>query len=101
MRKFIAALGVAASTLALASAPELAQARTHHGRYYHRTYYSRSNYRECKRSHANNGTIIGAVAGGLLGNAVAGRGSRTGGTLIGAGAGAVAGHQIAKHNANC
>ena len=46
---------------------------------------------------ANNGTLIGAVGGGLLGNAVAGHGSRTGGTLIGAGAGAVAGHEIAKH----
>ena len=34
------------------------------------------------------GTILGAVAGGLLGNDVSHGGGRTGGTLIGAGAGA-------------
>ncbi|MDB5425889.1 MAG: hypothetical protein JWQ29_3305, partial [Phenylobacterium sp.] len=43
------------------------------------------------------GTVIGAVAGGLLGNAVSSGGGKTGGTIIGAGAGAVAGHEIAKH----
>jgi uncharacterized protein YcfJ len=49
----------------------------------------------CK-SRKTNGTVIGAVAGGLLGNAVAGHGSRTGGTLIGAGLGGVVGHEVAK-----
>ncbi|MBL8554055.1 MAG: glycine zipper 2TM domain-containing protein [Phenylobacterium sp.] len=55
----------------------------------------------CKniKKKANNGTVIGAVAGGVLGNQIAGHGSRTEGTLIGAGVGAVAGHQIAKSNA--
>jgi uncharacterized protein YcfJ len=48
-------------------------------------------------SRKTNGTVIGAVAGGLLGNAVAGRGSRTGGTLIGAGLGGVVGHEVAKN----
>ena len=46
----------------------------------------------------NTGTVVGAVAGGLLGNALSHGGGKTGGTIIGAGAGAVAGHQIAKHN---
>lgn len=41
------------------------------------------------------GTLIGAVAGGLLGNAVSHGGGRPVGTLLGAGAGAYAGHEIA------
>lgn len=55
----------------------------------------------CKdaRKEANKGTVVGAVAGGLIGNAVAGHGSKTEGTVIGAGVGAVAGHEIAKKNA--
>lgn len=55
----------------------------------------------CKdvKKKANQGTVIGAVAGGVLGNQIAGRGSRTEGTLIGAGVGAVAGHEIAKSKA--
>ncbi len=55
----------------------------------------------CKnvKKKANNGTVIGALGGGLLGNTVAGRGDRTEGTIIGAGVGAVAGHAIAKKNA--
>jgi uncharacterized protein YcfJ len=47
------------------------------------------------RGARNTGTVVGAVAGGLLGNSIAKGG---GGALLGAGAGAVAGHQIAKHN---
>lgn len=55
----------------------------------------------CKdvKKKANNGTVIGAIGGGVLGNVVAGNGNKTEGTLIGAGVGAVAGHQIAKSNA--
>ena len=37
------------------------------------------------------GTVVGAAAGGLIGNRVAGSGNRLGGTAIGAGTGAVAG----------
>jgi len=40
------------------------------------------------------GAIIGAIAGGLLGSSVAGRGDRTVGALIGGGAGALIGHAI-------
>ncbi|MDO6413943.1 glycine zipper 2TM domain-containing protein [Sphingomonas sp. BIUV-7] len=40
------------------------------------------------------GTILGAIAGGLLGNSVAGRGDRTTGALVGAGVGALAGRAI-------
>ncbi len=49
---------------------------------------------------ATNGTMIGAIGGGLVGNAL---GKDTGSTLIGAGVGAVAGHEIAKGSSkrNC
>ncbi len=42
------------------------------------------------------GTILGAIAGGLLGNALAGRGDRTAGALLGGGAGALAGSAIGR-----
>lgn len=40
------------------------------------------------------GAAIGATAGGVAGNLIAGRGNRLGGTLIGAGVGAAAGYAI-------
>ena len=40
------------------------------------------------------GTIVGAIAGGLAGNAIAGRGDRTLGTILGGALGAVAGRAI-------
>ena len=59
--------------------------------------------RACKRMTKTEGAVVGAVAGGILGNIVAGRGNRTTGTLVGAAAGGVAGHEIArnKYNRNC
>lgn len=53
--------------------------------------------KDVKKSN-NKGTVIGAVGGGLLGNAIAGDGNRTAGTVVGAGVGAVAGHEVAKRN---
>ena len=47
-----------------------------------------------RRDDGLGGAAIGAVAGGVAGNLVAGRGDRLGGTLIGAGVGAVAGYAI-------
>ena len=46
------------------------------------------------RDNGTGGTVIGALAGGLLGNQVAGRGDRLLGTIIGGGAGALAGRAI-------
>jgi len=82
------AIVIASSSFALAAAPIIAEAKPHR-------------VLVCKsiRHKANNGALIGAVGGGLLGHTVAGHGNKTGGTLIGAGVGAVAGHQIAKSNA--
>lgn len=59
--------------------------------------------RGCRRMNKTEGAIVGAVAGGVLGNVIAGRGSRRTGTLVGAAAGGVAGHEIArkKYNRNC
>ena len=48
------------------------------------------------RCDAVGGTVIGAIAGGLLGNTIAGRGDRTLGAVLGAGAGALAGRAIDK-----
>ncbi|PZQ64156.1 MAG: hypothetical protein DI570_06295 [Phenylobacterium zucineum] len=42
------------------------------------------------------GTVVGALTGGLLGHAVAGRGDRTEGALLGAAAGGLVGNQITK-----
>ena len=79
------------SALAVAtSAPSVAQAQNRHKVWVCNTVST--------RGERTTGTVVGAVAGGLLGNALTHGGGRTGGTLIGAGAGAVAGHQIAKHN---
>ena len=44
----------------------------------------------------NGGLAIGGIAGGLAGNAIAGRGDRTLGTILGAGVGALAGRAIDK-----
>jgi outer membrane lipoprotein SlyB len=91
--KFIATATLVCSALAVAAAPIAAEAASRH----------RVLVCKASRSAKNTGTVVGAVAGGLLGNAVSSGGGKTGGTLIGAGAGAVAGHEIAKHNGrrNC
>ena len=88
--KLIASATLALTALAAAAAPLAANAQPHH----------RHRVQVCgASSHAKTtGTVVGAVTGGLLGNAVSHGGGKTGGTLIGAGVGAVAGHQIARHN---
>lgn len=84
--RLIAALVFAAAGGALVAAPLPAEAKR---------------VLVCKdvKKKANKGTVIGAIAGGVLGNQVAGNGARTEGTILGAGVGAVAGHEIAKNNA--
>jgi uncharacterized protein YcfJ len=54
-----------------------------------------------QRRQANTGTAVGAVAGALLGSAVAAKGAKTEGAVLGGAVGAVAGHQIAKHRVKC
>lgn len=67
-------------------------------RYYRDNY--RNDYQRCRNS-GTGGTIIGAVAGGLLGNEVARRGNKTEGSIIGAAVGALAGRAIDKADSNC
>ncbi len=55
----------------------------------------RNYYRGQRCDKGTGGTIIGAIAGGLLGHEVVGRrGDKTAGTIIGAGVGALAGRAI-------
>lgn len=56
--------------------------------------YYRNDRRQRNRCSNTTGTVLGAIAGGLLGNSVAGRGDRTLGAVLGAGAGALAGRAI-------
>jgi hypothetical protein len=79
--------------------------------YAQRSYYSQSGYERSYRAptrysyrcqgSGTTGTILGAIAGGLLGNGVAGRGDRTLGTLLGGGVGALAGRAIDKSSSRC
>jgi len=54
----------------------------------------RARDRAARCDRGDGGTIIGAIAGGLLGNAAAGRGDRGAGTIVGAGVGALAGRAL-------
>lgn len=66
-----------------------------YGRGYDRRYaYGNRSYRGRCYDKGNGGLAIGAVAGGLLGNTIAGRGDGLLGTVIGAGAGGLLGRQI-------
>ncbi len=65
-----------------------------------RGYRGNDSYYRCRRD-GTAGTIIGAIAGGLLGNEVAGRGDRTEGTIIGGAVGALAGRAIDKSDSRC
>ncbi len=60
----------------------------------------RQNYRDCRASSGGTGTILGAIAGGLLGREIGRGGYRnrpsTTGLILGAGAGALAGRAIDK-----
>lgn len=60
--------------------------------------YYRGGYR-CKRDNGTGGLVIGAIAGGLLGNQVAR--DKTAGTIIGGGVGALAGRAIDKSDSRC
>ena len=59
----------------------------------------RGNYRQC--DNGTGGTVIGAIAGGLAGHEIAGRGDRTVGAIIGGAVGAIAGRAIDKGNDGC
>lgn len=73
-----------------------------HGYYRYHRYHHYRHYSDCRAArhrHATNGAIIGAIGGGIVGNAMS-SGNRGPGTLLGAGVGALAGHEIGK-NSGC
>ena len=119
-------LGAAAALTALTAMPTAAQADSRDG-YYRDGYYSQSYrgdrysrydrydrydrrdqrrysgryYRDRCENKGTTGTIVGAIAGGLLGREVAGRnGDRTAGAIIGGAAGALAGRAIDKNSSH-
>ncbi|SFP45702.1 glycine zipper 2TM domain-containing protein [Sphingomonas rubra] len=63
--------------------------RGENGRYY------------CRRNDGTTGLLVGAAAGGVLGNVIASGGSETLGTLLGAAGGALAGRAIDRNNVRC
>lgn len=121
MKIVITAL-VGASLLATAGSPAMAKPRHDYSWQGDRQNwdptdsYRRGNYRErrltrddqvyrgrdgryyCRRGNGTTGLVIGGVAGGLLGNAIAGG---TLGTLLGAGGGALLGRSIDRGNVRC
>lgn len=64
-----------------------------------RVYRGRDGRYYCKRSDGTTGLVVGAVAGGVLGNILGGGGAL--GTLLGAGGGAVLGQSIDKGEVRC
>jgi len=72
-----------------------AEAKHRHYRYEDRgrSGYAYAGGRRCYDK-GNGGLAIGAIAGGLLGNAVAGRGDKTLGTVLGAAGGGLLGRSI-------
>ena len=74
------------------------------GRYYrddrgYRDYRDNGRYRYNARCQSGTtGSVVGAIAGGLLGRVIDSRGDRTLGTVLGAGAGALAGNAVERSN---
>lgn len=66
-----------------------------------RIYRGRDGRYYCRRNDGTTGLIVGAIAGGILGNIIAPGGSETLGTILGAGAGALAGRSIDRNDARC
>jgi hypothetical protein len=119
-KKSLGALVLAATAVTGFSAtPAMARGDRYDDGYYSRgdryDRYDRRDYRRDRRYYRGDryynggqrcdkgtgGTIIGAVAGGLLGNEVARRGNKTEGSIIGAAVGALAGRAIDKADSNC
>jgi outer membrane lipoprotein SlyB len=78
---------LAAAALAVTLAPVLAQAQP--------------SCREQKHDNRVIGTVLGAVGGAFLGNAIGEHGGKEGGTIIGGVGGAVAGNAIGGATVNC
>jgi len=95
-----AAIATVAAGVIPAAAADAQYRGSRYGQRYDRGYndgYSRAyrnDYRARKCKDGDGGTIVGAIAGGLLGRTIDTRGDRLLGTVLGAGAGALAGRAI-------
>lgn len=70
--------------------------------YGNRSYYGRNSYAYRCRGNGTTGTVLGAIVGGLLGDAAVGRhGDGTAGAIVGAGVGALAGRAIDRADDRC
>ena len=56
---------------------------------------------DCPKPNGTTGAILGAVAGGLLGNIIDGGRHRALGTIVGAGGGALLGREVEQRSAKC
>ncbi|MBI1182141.1 MAG: glycine zipper 2TM domain-containing protein [Alphaproteobacteria bacterium] len=90
--------------------PALAGGRHHDDDYYYRHQYEHHHryyrhdhdyYRHCKRDNGTSGAIVGAVGGGLVGNAVAGHHDKAVGTILGAAGGALIGRELDRGDIKC
>lgn len=66
-----------------------------------RVYRGQDGQYYCRRSDGTTGLIVGGLAGGVLGNAIAPGGSEVLGTLLGAGVGALVGREVDRGDARC
>ena len=66
-----------------------------------RIYRGSNNRYYCRRNDGTTGLIIGAIGGGLLGDAIAPRGSKTIGAILGGTAGALIGRSIGRDGVRC
>jgi len=66
-----------------------------------RVYRGSDNRYYCRRNDGSTGLVVGALAGGLLGNMIAPGDSRLLGTILGAGAGAAVGSAVSQRDARC
>ena len=93
MRKLLLMLG-AVTTLGVTSAADVTRADPYHHHHHH--------YRHCryeKHRAGAIGAVAGAIGGGLIGSALTH--GRAGGTLLGAGAGALTGNALARSSTRC
>ncbi|HQN50108.1 MAG TPA: glycine zipper 2TM domain-containing protein [Phenylobacterium sp.] len=94
-RKTILCLAAALTAASSLAVPQFASAQAA------REYGTGDICREEQKSSSTKGTVIGGVAGALLGSAVAGKGNKTEGAVLGGVVGAVAGHEIGKRRVKC
>ena len=95
MKTLIAFATSAAMAASLFAVPDFASAQSS------RSYGSGNPCAARKDTKGRQGLVTGAVIGGVLGPAVAGRGNKTEGALLGGAVGAVAGHEIGKNKKKC